>query len=122
MSVCRNPRKTPCPQARLFEPDIVVVCEPEKLDEHGCVGAPTLVVEILSPHTARKDLREKLYAYEQAGVREYWVVFPSEEVVNVFSRDEDDRFGKPIIYLKGDQLPVGVLPAVEIDLERIFAE
>lgn len=105
----------------IVQPDLLVVCEREKLDGQRCIGSPTLVLEILSPHTSKKDLREKLHAYQQAGIPEYWVVFPPEEVVNVFSLNEQGEYGKPMIYLNGDRAPVGVLPGLEIDLERVFA-
>ena len=72
----------------VVQPDLTVVCDREKLDGHGCVGSPTLIVEILSPHTARKDVREKSQKYEQVGVQEYWVVYPNEKMVHVFSRGE----------------------------------
>lgn len=58
----------------VIQPDIVVVCDPKKLDQHGSIGSPTLVVEIISPATLMKDMNQKLHAYEQAGVPEYWVI------------------------------------------------
>ena len=106
----------------VVQPDLTVVCEREKLDGHGCVGSPTLVVEILSPPTARKDLREKHDKYEQVGAREYWVVYPSEKMVQVFPRDEHGRYGAPMIYVNGEHVPVGVLAGLVVNLERIFAE
>ena len=86
------------------------------------MGSPALVVEILSPRTARKDLREKLLKYAQAGVPEYWVIFPTDKVVNVYKHDEQGRYGAPTVYVAGEQVPVGVLPGLVIDLERVFAE
>ena len=106
----------------VVQPDLTVVCDREKLDGHGCVGSPTLVVEILSPHTARKDLREKLHKYEQVGVREYWVVYPAEKMVHIYSRDEHGRYGDPLVYVLGEQIPVAALPGLVINLERVFAE
>lgn len=69
----------------VYVPDIVVVCEPEKLTEQYCIGAPTLVVEILSPSTAKADRLVKLNKYQQAGVPEYWIVSPQERNVTVFT-------------------------------------
>ena len=57
----------------VVQPDIVVVCDPKKLDERGCLGAPDLIVEILSPSTAKHDIDEKFLLYERAGVLEYWL-------------------------------------------------
>lgn len=105
----------------VVQPDLLVVCEPEQIDERGVVGAPTLVLEILSPSTAKKDLREKLNAYQQAGVQEYWVVYPSEKMVQVYTLDEHGRYGTPSVYVNGEQAPVGVLPGLAVDLGRVFA-
>jgi len=78
-------------------------------------------MEIFSPRTTRKDLRDKLHAYEQAGIPEYWVIYPSEQVINVFSRDAQGQYGAPAVYVSGGQAPVGVLPGLVIDLEQVFA-
>ena len=61
------------------------MCEPEKLTEQYCIGAPTLVMEILSPSTAKADRLVKLNKYQQAGVPEYWIVSPQERNVTVFA-------------------------------------
>lgn len=106
----------------VVQPDLTVVCEREKLDGHGCIGSPTLIVEILSPHTARKDVHIKLQKYEQVGVREYWVVYPTEKMVHVFSLDEHGHYSEPTIYVNSEQVPVGALPGLVIDLKRVFAE
>jgi Uma2 family endonuclease len=106
----------------VVQPDLTVVCEPEKLDDRGCVGSPTLVVEILSPYTARKDLREKLRKYEGAGVLEYWVIYPAERMLQVYLRDAEGRYDVPTVYLDGDQVPVQTLPGLIIELGAVFAE
>jgi Uma2 family endonuclease len=106
----------------VVQPDLVVVCDREKLDEHGCVGSPTLVIEVTSPDTAARDLREKRLAYEQAGVPEYWLISPSDQTVLVFTLDKENRYGAPAVFIYGEQAPVGVLPGLSIDLSRVFAE
>ena len=106
----------------VVQPDLVVVCDREKLDERGCVGGPTLVVEITSPYTAAKDLREKRAAYERAGVPEYWLILPHEQTVLVFTPDAAGKYGAPAVFTRDEQAPVGVLPGLSIDLARVFAE
>lgn len=106
----------------VVQPDLVVVCDPQKLDEKGCVGAPDLIVEITSPSTAGKDLKEKLDLYERRGVREYWIVHPTDETVMVFRQDSQSRFGRPEFYTKGDTLRVGILPDFSLLLDKIFKE
>lgn len=69
----------------VVQPDICVVCDESKLDERGCVGAPDLIVEILSPGNTKKEVKNKFELYQEAGVQEYWIVYPFEEniLVNV---------------------------------------
>ena len=80
----------------VVQPDIVVVCDELKLDDAGCRGAPDLVVEVLSPSTARKDLKEKLNLYESRGVREYWIVNPDARTVMVFHQGQPGSYGRPM--------------------------
>ena len=105
----------------VVQPDLTVVCDREKLDARGCVGAPTLVVEILSPETSAKDRREKFYLYERVGVLEYWIISPVEQTLLVFTRDEQGRYGAPTVYHRTDKVPVGVLPGLTVDLDDVFA-
>lgn len=107
--------------ATVVQPDIVVVCDESKLDEAGCKGAPDLVVEILSPSTARRDLKEKFNLYENRGVREYWIVTPEAKTVMVFLLDQDTRYGRPAVYGGEEKLPVSVLPGLELDLSVVVA-
>ncbi len=106
----------------VVQPDIVVVCDPTKLDDRGCKGAPDLVIEIISPDSVARDMKEKFRLYERAGVLEYWVVYPAEKMVMVFNRGPEGTFGRPTSYTHGDRVPVGVLPELEIDLTTVFTE
>ncbi|HAZ61066.1 MAG TPA: hypothetical protein DCY89_05775 [Gammaproteobacteria bacterium] len=104
----------------VVQPDLAVVCDPGKLDERGCRGAPDWVVEVLSTATAGHDQILKRALYERAGVREYWLVHPVDRIVTVH-RLEADRYGVPEVReVKGRQ-PVGVLPGVEIDWDAFAA-
>ena len=106
----------------VVQPDIVVVCNKSKLDEHGCNGAPDLVIEILSPGTAKMDLVYKLNLYEKAGVMEYWVVHQTDHTIMVFKLAEDGRYGRYELYEQSERLTVGILPELILDLNEIFAE
>ena len=75
----------------IVQPDISVICDPSKIIEKGCLGAPDLIVEILSPSTSKKDLNEKFGLYEKHGVKEYWVVDPGNKYVRVFHLLMDDK-------------------------------
>ena len=106
----------------VVQPDILIVCDESKLDDRGCKGSPDLVVEIMSPATARKDLKEKFRMYEEKGVREYWVVEPSAKTVMVFRRSEEGVFGRPEVYSEEDMLTVGIFDGLAVDLGRVFKE
>jgi len=104
----------------IFEPDIVVVCDESILTERGCIGAPDMVIEILSPSTARRDKKIKFAKYKEAGVREYWIVDPDTDQVqvNIFSNNECITK----IYNETDIAPVTVLKDCEINLSEVFEE
>lgn len=99
-----------------------MVCERKKLDERGCKGAPDLVVEVLSPGTAAKDMKIKLALYERVGVKEYWLVDPGNKTVQVYQLETSSRYGRPDIYTDTDQIKVGLFPDLEIDLTSVFSE
>jgi Uma2 family endonuclease len=105
----------------VLQPDICVICDPGKLDHKGCIGAPDLVVEIQSPSTAKRDLNEKFKLYEEAGVKEYWVVFPKEGIT-VFLLQENGQFDEGTPYIYEAKVPSTVLKGLEIDLEELFAD
>lgn len=71
-----------------FEPDISVVCDPSKLDNKGCHGAPDWVMEIVSPSSKFMDYYIKLIKYRENGVREYWIINPESETVTVYRFEE----------------------------------
>lgn len=104
----------------VVEPDITVVCDKSKLDKYGCKGAPDMVIEILSPSSRRYDRIIKLDLYQQAGVREYWVVSPEEETVLVFLL-EDGKLLPHESCERGDMAKVTVLDDCFIELEKVFA-
>ncbi|WP_018086060.1 Uma2 family endonuclease [Desulfurispora thermophila] len=105
----------------VVQPDLLVVCDPGKLDERGCLGAPDLVVEIVSPSSARRDLGLKFDLYERYGVVEYWIVFPLDRTVHVYRRDEQDRYALSGEYTPPDVLTTPLLSGLEINLAEVFA-
>ena len=105
----------------VVEPDITVICDPKKIDDRGCRGAPDMVIEILSPSTRRLDRLVKLNLYQRAGVREYWIVSPEEKAVLVMLL-EDGYFRISESYECGDMAKVNVLDNCMIDLSKVFPE
>lgn len=97
------------------EPDISVICDKEKLDEHGCHGAPDWVIEIVSPSSRRMDYYTKLSLYRAAGVREYWIVDPTRESVMVYDMEAD---AAPVIYPFTESIRGNVFQGLEIELHK----
>ena len=90
----------------MVQPDILIICDRNKTNTRGVYGAPDLVVEILSPSTAKKDVTVKLRKYLQAGVREFWIVDPEDRIINVYKRQDDKALVQT--YTFDDQVPVGI--------------
>lgn len=102
----------------VVQPDVLVVCDPTKLDRRGVRGAPDWVVEVLSPSSASRDQIEKRRIYERHGVLEYWLVHPTDRILTVY-RLENGEYGKPDIFKLEGSTSVGVLPGVSIDWEAM---
>jgi len=104
----------------VVQPDICVICDLSKIDKRGCCGAPDMIVEILSPSTAKKDYTEKFNLYEEHGVKEYWIVHPEDKAINVFLLQEDGKYNAGIVYEFEAKVPVYTFDNYLIDLKDIF--
>ena len=104
----------------VVQPDLLVVCDPSKLDEKGCVGVPDMVIEILSPSTGRHDKLVKFQLYQKTGVREYWIIDPETKTLQVCILEN----GKYVTSMYGDTgaVPVHVLEGCAINLQDVFEE
>ena len=116
-----QPDDTDAQTFTVVQPDICVVCDHSKLDDAGCKGAPDLIVEILSPSTASKDLNEKYQLYEEHGVQEYWVVYPGEAVLEIYEL-QNGKYVSKGKFVKEDVVTSKVLPGLEIKLSEVFEE
>lgn len=105
----------------VVQPDMLVVCDESKLDDRGMRGAPDWVVEVLSAATAVHDQTVKLAAYERAGVREVWLVHPTDAAVTVY-RLRDRAYERPSIHEMKGVLAVDVVPGVRVDWGRVLPE
>jgi len=104
----------------VLQPDIVVICDKSKLDTRGCMGSPDIVIEILSPNTSKRDLTDKFLVYERHLVKEYWIVDPNNEIIQIFLLNEGHYKFPPIVYAKEDKFNVGLFPDLEIELNEVF--
>lgn len=105
----------------VVQPDISVICDKRKTDGHGCKGAPDMVIEVLSSSTARYDRIVKFDLYQQAGVREYWIVDPEARVASVYTLEEG-QYHAAVAYPAGFTVPVEVLEDCHIDLTTVFPQ
>ena len=103
----------------VLQPDICVICDTQKIDKRGCLGAPDIVVEILSPNNNVLELNNKFDIYESAGVKEYWVVSPQDNtfLVNTLVNGKYSSSGP---YVAGQKITTPILIGFSIDLEELF--
>lgn len=104
----------------VVQPDILVVCDPARITASHIEGAPELVMEVLSPGTSAKDLREKKWLYQRSGVREYWVVDPLELYVQRFLLSSEGRYGEAEVFGPQEVVPLAVLDGLTVDLREVF--
>jgi Uma2 family endonuclease len=103
----------------VVQPDICVICDLSKVDEKGCLGAPDLIIEIISKSTAKKDLDDKFHLYEESGVKEYWTVF-QDKAVTVYDLINGKYVQRGDQYDINEVIKVGVLEGLEINTNDIF--
>ncbi len=106
----------------VVQPDICVICDISKIDSKGCIGAPDLVVEIISPSTAKKDLHDKYDLYERNGVKEYWIIHPYERTLTVFTLNKYAQYTPSKPLTEGDIVKSELLNGFELNLNDIFPE
>ena len=104
----------------VVQPDILVVCDKSKLDAKSCIGAPDMVVEVLSASSAKHDRTIKQKLYQSAGVREYWIIDPAHKIVDALLLNNGEYMIKS--YGEEDAAPVSVLNGCVINLPDVFAE
>lgn len=104
----------------VVQPDVVVVCDPIKLDRRGCIGAPDIVVEILSPGNNKKELQNKYEVYEEAGVKEYWIVSTSDQTFFKYILNDAGKFEPTRLLTAGDKVTTPILPGFVLDLDKVF--
>jgi Uma2 family endonuclease len=106
----------------VVQPDICVICDFSKIDKKGCVGAPDLIVEVLSLSTSKKDWNEKFNLYEKVGVVEYWIIDPKEKVLHQFLLQSNGKYDAGTVYQCNQKAPVHIFEGLEIDLKELFEE
>lgn len=111
----------------IVQPDISVICDISRITGKGCVGAPDLVMEILSPYTSVRDLNIKFKLYEKSLVKEYWVIDPGNEYIRIFLLSDEGKYGEGTLYSMYDlsdrdtTVPSDLLKGFSVDLKELFS-
>ncbi|MEQ6390442.1 Uma2 family endonuclease [Bacillaceae bacterium S4-13-58] len=103
----------------VVQPDLLIVCDPKMLDDKGCNGSPDMIIEILSPSSVKLDRWGKYKLYEKAGVKEYWIVDPVNESIEVHLL-VSGQYHFQGVFTKDDEISVRILIGLNIDLSQIF--
>lgn len=104
----------------VVQPDICIFCNPASIDERGACGIPDLAVEILSPGNGRYDLLEKYDVYQEANVKEYWIIDPIKELVMVSILQEPGKFGPTKVFTEDQLLEPQHVPGFSISAKQLF--
>ncbi|GIX42102.1 MAG: hypothetical protein KatS3mg129_1835 [Leptospiraceae bacterium] len=107
----------------VLQPDIVYITEERKdiIKERGIFGIPDLVIEVISPGSEKRDIVDKKRIYEESKVKEYWIVFPNEEFIEVLEYDEKGNRYKEIgVYNKEKELESKVIKGLKIKVKEVF--
>ena len=105
----------------VVQPDMFVNCDPSKIDERGCLGAPDVVIEILSPSNNKKELKYKHELYQEAGVKEYWIVDSREKSLQIYLLTNEKLLASGHLYAEdNDVVTTPVLPGFSLDLAKLF--
>jgi Uma2 family endonuclease len=105
----------------VVQPDVLIVCDLQKIDGRGMRGAPDWVAEVLSPYTASHDQTVKLPAYERAGVREVWLVHPADRTLAIYQLDAG-RYGRASMLDLGGKTQIAAVPGVTIDWDEVLVK
>jgi len=103
----------------VVQPDICVICDPEKLDDRGCIGAPDLITEILSPDNSVTELKHKFELYESNDVKEYWVIDPENQNLLIYTLTDGKCTPSPLL-TSGDVVESVAVEGFKLDLEEFF--
>lgn len=105
----------------VLQPDICIICDKSKLDDRGCIGAPDLVIEVLSPGNNKMELLYKYKVYEEFGVKEYWLVSQSDQSILIYTLNDLGKFMPSKLFTLSEKVTSSVLPGFELSLDDVFS-
>ena len=104
----------------VVQPDLCVICNPDFLDIQGCNGAPDWIIEILSKGNSKREMQIKYELYREAGVSEYWIVYPNDCAIHQFVLNENGRYDLLNMFTDDDVATPHLFPELIVKLEDIF--
>ena len=107
-------------QLTVVQPDLCIICDNDKLDERGCVGAPDLIIEVLSPGNTQHEMNRKYDLYQEAGVKEYWLIEPKDKAIFVYVLNEEAKYIGLKPYTESQSIVSSTIPKLKIDLKEVF--
>lgn len=108
--------------SNIVQTDLFINCDPSKIEKRGCMGAPDLVVEILSPGTRKKDLTHKYELYQEYGVREYWIISTEERMILPNLLNDQGKYLPQKPAVEGQILSPRDFPEIQVDLQELFKD
>lgn len=103
----------------VIQPDLCVICDRSKIDEKGCLGAPDLIIEILSPGNSKKEMDIKFDLYQENKVLEYWIVNPTDKTILIYVLKDDIYIGlKP--FIEDSKLQSPTFPKLKFAVKKAF--
>lgn len=103
----------------VVQPDLCIICDESKLDTRGCNGSPDLIIEIISSSNSKHDVDTKFKLYQEAGVKEYWLVEPNDKMILIYTLINGKYIGlKP--FTEGEKIESPLFPELDIALEDVF--
>jgi Uma2 family endonuclease len=107
----------------VVQPDLCIICDLPKIDTRGCLGAPDMIIEIVSSSNSKHDVEDKFELYQKHGILEYWIVFPYEKTINVFLLGSAGKYEFKGMFAENSKVPVNIFSGdLMIDLAEIFKE
>jgi Uma2 family endonuclease len=115
----RLPIKTEKKDTTVVQPDLCVIRDESKLDKRGCNGEPDLIVEIISPNNSKHDVSTKFKLYQEAEVKEYWIVEPYDKIVFIFTLIDGKYIGlRP--FGSDEKIESPLFPELLMSTEEVF--
>ena len=104
----------------VVQPDMFIVCDHSKLEDGRCLGAPDMIIEILSPSNRKRDIVTKFILYQSAGVGEYWIADPKTKSITAHILQPNGEYDDGEVYTSGEKAAVHIFGGVTVDVDEIF--